>query len=460
MLSAKEYTRDPDSYTATLILDAEYKYDVFGNRLEQDVTQSGTTTVTRYAYDGWDPDKGPAIGTENFDVWADLTVVSGSQQLQTRYIRADAVDQIFARVGWSGTTATPAWLLTDRLGSVRQVTDATGAVIDTITYDGWGNATQSAPANGGRYLWTGRETDSATGLEYDRARYYDPTTGRFTSQDPLGFLPGDANKYRYAGNDSTNFTDPSGNWDSMSFSLERIIAQPGNALAGIGQVGLGVPGIGGLANLGVAVQPPAAFRPPRPPRPQAAPPGPAGQPPGGLPPAGLGVGWVWPWNPNADWTDWRPLAFLSDIGRMPFAPQQGGETPGFFDFNYGWAIPGFFTGAGGVSFPINSVGVRIGDGPPTSFPILDTFLPGVHPYVGISTPGMSVTWAPGQEVQRGLSVAGGGFIPLGEDIPVGIGGRAGIQVPLQAQPGVPQRQWFGEIGIGSPGWIVGGWWTF
>jgi hypothetical protein len=48
-------------------------------------------------------------------------------------------------------------------------------------------------------------------LYYNRARYLDPTTGRWTTQDPLGFAAGDANLYRYVGNTPTLLVDPSGN---------------------------------------------------------------------------------------------------------------------------------------------------------------------------------------------------------------------------------------------------------
>jgi RHS repeat-associated protein len=48
-----------------------------------------------------------------------------------------------------------------------------------------------------------------SGLVYDRNRYYDPTAGRFTQQDPIG-LAGGANLYGYAGGDPANSTDPFG----------------------------------------------------------------------------------------------------------------------------------------------------------------------------------------------------------------------------------------------------------
>src|SRR5205085_3754204 len=47
-----------------------------------------------------------------------------------------------------------------------------------------------------------------------RARYYDSQTGRWTSEDPLGFAAGDGNLYRYVGNDPTVRTDPTGMFDN------------------------------------------------------------------------------------------------------------------------------------------------------------------------------------------------------------------------------------------------------
>ena len=55
--------------------------------------------------------------------------------------------------------------------------------------------------------------DSTTGLYKFGIRYYDPTLGRWTQQDPLGgslFDPSTGNRYSYANNDPTNLTDPTG----------------------------------------------------------------------------------------------------------------------------------------------------------------------------------------------------------------------------------------------------------
>ena len=57
--------------------------------------------------------------------------------------------------------------------------------------------------------YTARESDTETGLYYYRARYYDPTAGRFLSEDPAGFTAG-MDFYTYVSNNSTNLVDPKG----------------------------------------------------------------------------------------------------------------------------------------------------------------------------------------------------------------------------------------------------------
>src|SRR5262245_53934898 len=144
------------------------------------------------------------VGNENNDVWADL---NGSGSLTTRYIRGDVIDQIFSRID-SGTNY---WELTDRLGSVRDVINNSAVIKDTIGYDGFGGITSETDSSfRGRYAWTGREIDTEINLQYNRARYYDASTGRWISQDPLGFDAGDSNLYRYVANRPLNEMDPSG----------------------------------------------------------------------------------------------------------------------------------------------------------------------------------------------------------------------------------------------------------
>src|SRR5581483_9892713 len=155
----------------------EVKYDPFGNRIEKSVDPDGdgeeAPTLQRFALDGWNPAKGPPIGNENWDVIADT---DGDRSLKTRYVRGDAVDQLFARLDKDGATLSPFWYLTDHLGSIREVITDSG--VDSITYDAFGNITSDA-ASRGRYGWTGREYDAEIELQYNRARYYDASTGRW-----------------------------------------------------------------------------------------------------------------------------------------------------------------------------------------------------------------------------------------------------------------------------------------
>jgi len=192
----------------TLLLEADYEYDAFGNRTERivdaDGAGGGAAVTTKFAIDQWNPAKARPIGTENADVWGDAV---GGGSLTTRYLRGDVVDQLLARI--DGSTAR--WYVHDHLGSIRKVLDNSGVVKDAITYDAWGNILAETDANErGRYAWTSREIDVETALQYNRARYYDATTGRWISQDPLGFDAGDSNLFRYVNNRSPGTTDPSG----------------------------------------------------------------------------------------------------------------------------------------------------------------------------------------------------------------------------------------------------------
>ena len=61
------------------------------------------------------------------------------------------------------------------------------------------------------YTYTSREYDEEIGLYYYRARYYDSTSGRFISEDPVGF-GGGINQFAYVANNPVNFVDPLGLW--------------------------------------------------------------------------------------------------------------------------------------------------------------------------------------------------------------------------------------------------------
>jgi RHS repeat-associated protein len=98
----------------------------------------------------------------------------------------------------------------DGLGSIGGLTDATGNIAATYTYDSFGNLTGSTGTVTNPYRYTAREFDTETGIYYYRARYYFQGIGRFASEDPIAFQGRDVNFYRYVRANPGNFGDPFG----------------------------------------------------------------------------------------------------------------------------------------------------------------------------------------------------------------------------------------------------------
>lgn len=104
------------------------------------------------------------------------------------------------------------------------------AVVVSYRYDPYGKVTitrggtpQSSDPLGNHWTFTGRFLDEESGLLYYRARYYDPTTGRFLQRDPEGYAQG-PNLFAYCGNNPPSLTDPSGRWWIVVVIIICIIA--------------------------------------------------------------------------------------------------------------------------------------------------------------------------------------------------------------------------------------------
>jgi RHS repeat-associated protein len=160
---------------------ARFAYDPLGRRVEK--VAAGVTTS--YTYDGDDI----------------LREISGATTV--KYIHGPEIDEPLAHEDGAGALS---YFHADGLGSIIKTTNSAGAVTTTRRYDAYGKFELGA-ANG--YAFTGREWDSETGLYYYRARYYDPTLGRFIGEDPSG-LENDINFYRYVFNNPLTWVDPTG----------------------------------------------------------------------------------------------------------------------------------------------------------------------------------------------------------------------------------------------------------
>jgi RHS repeat-associated protein len=136
------------------------------------------------------------------------------------------------------------YFLYDHLGSVDVVLDDEGNVVERADYEPYGEDRLRVDGDGtpigapignlsasDEHKYTGQELDSETGLYYYGARYYNPSVGRFISEDPWeGDLsnPQTLNKYSYVLNNPLKYVDPTGLYNMKTGEVEK-----GDTLGGI-----------------------------------------------------------------------------------------------------------------------------------------------------------------------------------------------------------------------------------
>jgi RHS repeat-associated protein len=169
-----------------------FGYDAWGRR----VRKSSAVATTRYLWEG-------------DDVVAQLDT-AGS--LVSGYSYYQDLDNIAAALRRDRADSTY-YYFQDYSHNVLALLSHTGAgntIDNSYRYEPFGSTQGNNPNPVPNSLqFAGREYDVETGLYYDRARYLDPTLGRFISEDPLG-LGGGLNAYAFVGNDPVNGWDPSG----------------------------------------------------------------------------------------------------------------------------------------------------------------------------------------------------------------------------------------------------------
>jgi RHS repeat-associated protein/uncharacterized repeat protein (TIGR01451 family) len=158
-----------------------YRYDPFGRRVAS-VDPGGET---RYAWNSFSVHS--AYGSQN--------------QLQASYVPGPTFGAALEQTAASTTS----YYLADGQNNPTAVTDGSGQVVGTYAFNSFG-VPQAGNAPSNRYSFGGYQLDSASGLYYAGARYYDPTTGRFLSDDPQPSV----NPYPYADNDPVDLVDPLG----------------------------------------------------------------------------------------------------------------------------------------------------------------------------------------------------------------------------------------------------------
>jgi len=178
---------------------ASFSYDPLGRR--ESKTLLGSTTS--FLYDGTNAVQEQMGGA------ATANMLSGG------------VDEHFERTDATGSYS----FLTDALGATAALTDANGNTVEQYSYSPYGLLSATG-SNSNPYTYTGRESGDGLGLYYYRARYYNPATGRFLSEDPLGFRGSGPNLYAYVGDSPTNATDPLG---LATYLVNRQLAAVGTS---------------------------------------------------------------------------------------------------------------------------------------------------------------------------------------------------------------------------------------
>jgi RHS repeat-associated protein len=195
-----------------------YEYDVLGRRVSR--AAGGNTTTFQY---------------DTLDVVIDRLSGGGAFD----YLNGLGIDDKLRQSGGANGTL---YFLQDHLGSTAALTSPGGGLVEQRQYEAFGASAGSVQT---RYGYTGREQDELTGLNYYRARWFDPAQGRFLREDPIGFQSG-LNLYRYVSNNPISRNDPLGLIDNDCL---KNWALTGTLAGGAFGVGAGAALGGGLGFL-------------------------------------------------------------------------------------------------------------------------------------------------------------------------------------------------------------------
>lgn len=200
----------------------EFDLDPLGGRLEERSYSGSSLTERKF------------FVTDLFEV-----LEQGTSCTERAYIRSPdgliAVEKSeFALGSTAGVQRTIEYLHGDHLGSVQAITNSSGKVLATLSYDAWGNRRDPstwdgppvAPATIERGFGGHRHLDDVA-LIHMGGRVYDPVVGRFISPDPVVQSPSDLqslNRYSYVSNNPVSMTDPTGFFSKkLMKSLRKLL---------------------------------------------------------------------------------------------------------------------------------------------------------------------------------------------------------------------------------------------
>ncbi|WP_081881022.1 RHS repeat-associated core domain-containing protein [Ghiorsea bivora] len=186
-----------------------YTYDVLGNLMSASLPNA---TTVDYIIDGRNRRVGKKVNgvlTQGFlykDQLNPVAELDGQGNIVSRFVygsKANVPDYMIK----AGVTYR---IISDHLGSPRLVVDNTGAIVQRMDYDDWGNVITDTNPGFQPFGFAGGLYDRDTGLVRFGARDYDPETGRWAAKDPIRFYGLSSNLYGYTHNDPVNWIDSAG----------------------------------------------------------------------------------------------------------------------------------------------------------------------------------------------------------------------------------------------------------
>jgi RHS repeat-associated protein len=235
--------------TASVEVTRHFTYNARGDRIAEELSGGGVRSLTydqadhlvgvgggiSYAYDGDGLRTSKTVnGVSTHAVWNRAEslpelLVDGA----TSYLYGPGGQPIEQITGGAAT-----FMHSDQQGSVRLLTDASGAAVGRYDYDSWGNVARHTGSASSKLQFNGQLTDAETGFQYLRARYYDTGTGQFLTPDPLQTIS--RSRYGYAENDPLTFGDASGELFGLDTLLGAGIGAVVGTVAGAGSYGASV----------------------------------------------------------------------------------------------------------------------------------------------------------------------------------------------------------------------------
>jgi RHS repeat-associated protein len=181
-----------------------WEYDAFSRRVKQHDTAPAGPEIVRDL------------------IWEGLSIIESRNQATgeiRRYYGNGEERELAAAV-------TRLFYTTDHLGSIRELTDATGTIRARYDYDPYGNVTKLSGNLDTDFAYTGHYYHAASGLHLAPYRGYDPRLGRWLSRDPIGEVGG-INLYGYVGNGPISNLDLLGLFDSKDALSNGVGFAPG-----------------------------------------------------------------------------------------------------------------------------------------------------------------------------------------------------------------------------------------